>query len=247
MGLKLKAIHWNIIIIIIILIIIGLFNYDTNNDSKPMSFPPTLVVNLKKDTERLKTLKEDLKFAGWPVPVERVEAVERKPGYIGCTLSHMKCMELALERNYDWVLILEDDCLLKPRARDRFMALLPELWATRDSWDVYSAGPERINSKIQPILINKTMGIINFSGDSSHFVLIHKEACRKILKSLKSLGKTLPTIDGYYSDNTRLITSAPYIAIQRPGISNIQGSNNRKYEDRTEIFNETEQKLLAML
>ena len=212
-----------------------------------MSFPPTLFINLNKDTERMKTLLEDFKFAGWPVPLERVEAVERKPGYIGCTLSHMKCMELALERGYDWFLILEDDCLLKPRARDRFMALLPELWATRDSWDVYSAGPHRINSKIKPILINKKLGIINFSGDSSHFVLIHKEACRKILKGLKSLGETLPTIDGYYTHETKFITSVPYIAIQRPGISNIQGENNTKYEDHTETFNKTEQKLLALL
>ena len=246
MGLKLKAIHWNIIIIIIILIIIILFNYDTNIDLTPMSFPPTLVINLKKDKDRMKSLEEDFKFAGWPVPLERVEAVQKKPGYIGCAMSHMKCMELALERNYDWVLILEDDCLLKPKAKERFTALLPELWKRRSEWDNYYAGPVGVYPKYGYELVNKDLGLIKIGGDSTHFVLIHKEACKKILNKLRSLEKLGP-IDVFYKKNMRTFTSVPYIAIQKPGESNVQTREGRTYMDFTDKYNETEQKLLALL
>ena len=209
-----------------------------------MSFPPTLVINLNKDKERMKTITEDFKAIGWPVPLERVEAVERKPGYIGCTLSHMKCMELALEHGYDWVLILEDDCQVKPNAKQHFTALLPELWKRRSEWDNYFAGPLFINDN--PVIVNKRLGLFNVGGDCTHFVLVHKEGCKNILNKLASLEK-IPIIDLFYKTEIRTFTSVPYIAIQRPGISNIQGNNNGKYEDHTETFNKTEQKLLALL
>lgn len=211
-----------------------------------MSFPPTLVINLNKDTERMKTLREDFKFAGWPVPLERVEAVERKPGYIGCTLSHMKCMELALERGYDWVLILEDDCLLKPRARDRFTALLPELWERRSEWDNYYAGPVGIYPENGYKVINKHLGLIQIGGDSTHFVLIHKEACKNILKKLRSL-EDIEKIDIYYRTHLRTFTSVPYIAIQKPGESNVQIREGKTYMDFTEEYNQSEQKLIGYL
>jgi glycosyl transferase family 25 len=177
------------------------------------------------------------------VPLERVEAVERKPGYIGCTLSHMKCLELALERGYDWVLILEDDCLLKPRARDRFTALLPELWEARDSWDIYSGGPVTVNSQE---LVNRRSGLFKIRGQSSHFILVHKEACKKILKEISEL-KELEPIDWFYRHHMRTLTSVPYIATQRPGISSVVIKGDTKEVDHTETFNKTEQKLIAYL
>ena len=242
MAKNLKPVYWNIIIIIITLIIIFTLR-NTTASEKPMAFPPTLFINLNRETGRLKTLNEDFKFAGWPVPLERVEAVEKKPGYIGCTLSHKKCLELAVQRDYDWVLILEDDCLLKPRARDRFTALLPELWETRQSWDIYSAGPVTINTHE---LVNRRSGLFKISGQSSHFVLVHKEACKKILKSLANL-KELEPIDWFYRHHMRILTSVPYIATQRPGISSVVIKGDNKVVDHTEKFNQTEQKLLAIL
>lgn len=241
-----KQLHLNIIIIVATLIIIVVFR----NKSTPatMTFPPTLVINLNKDTDRLKTIKKDFESAGWPVPLERVEAVERKPGYIGCTLSHIKCMKLALERNYEWTLIIEDDCLLKPGARDRFIALLPELWNTRADWDNYYAGPVAIfpNTKSKAKLINRSLGLFKISGASTHFVLVHKESCKKILNKLASL-ETIPIIDMFYKNNMRTLTSVPYIAIQKPGMSNIQNKKGTEYTDFTEEFNKSEQQLIAAL
>lgn len=75
---------------------------------------PVLYINLEKRTDRKEHIEkqfEDFEY------VERVEAVDttapsaraNKSGYLGCVLSHIKCLELARDRNYDEVIISEDD------------------------------------------------------------------------------------------------------------------------------------------
>ena len=71
---------------------------------------PVLYINLEKRTDRKEHIEKEFQdFKN----VERVEAVdttgENKSGYFGCVLSHIKCLELARDRNYDEVIICEDD------------------------------------------------------------------------------------------------------------------------------------------
>jgi GR25 family glycosyltransferase involved in LPS biosynthesis len=40
---------------------------------------------------------------------ERFEAIQKKPGIVGCGYSHLAVLKLAKERKYESVLILEDD------------------------------------------------------------------------------------------------------------------------------------------
>ena len=44
---------------------------------------------------------------------ERVSAVYDEFGYIGCSKSHIKCMDIILEKGYDKCVILEDDFILE--------------------------------------------------------------------------------------------------------------------------------------
>jgi len=45
---------------------------------------------------------------------ERVSGIiDERGGYFGCVRSHVKCLQLALERKYDSVIILEDDFIYK--------------------------------------------------------------------------------------------------------------------------------------
>jgi hypothetical protein len=94
--------------------------------------------------------------------------------------------------------------------------------------------------------VNRDLGLIKIGGDSAHFVVIHKESCKKILNKLRSLEKLGP-IDVFYKIHMRSFTSVPYIVIQKPGESNIQTREGRTYMDFTDEYNETEDKLLAML
>ena len=70
-------------------------------------FKHTLFINLEHRSDRLEHVKEELKKIG--VEGERVNAVKLAQGAIGCTMSHIKCIELAKTRNWPHVFICEDD------------------------------------------------------------------------------------------------------------------------------------------
>jgi len=67
-----------------------------------------IYINLKKRTDRREQIEEDLN--AYNLQYERFEAIET-PGFgaVGCGLSHLSVLKLAKERNYENVLILEDD------------------------------------------------------------------------------------------------------------------------------------------
>ena len=67
----------------------------------------TLFINLEHRTDRLDHVNSELSKLG--ITGERVNAVKIKMGAIGCTLSHIKCLELAKQRDYEQVFICEDD------------------------------------------------------------------------------------------------------------------------------------------
>lgn len=67
----------------------------------------TLFINLTHRTDRLSHILDQ--FNGLGITGERVDAIQNSNGAIGCTLSHIKCLEMAIERNYEQVFICEDD------------------------------------------------------------------------------------------------------------------------------------------
>lgn len=70
-------------------------------------FTNTLFINLASRTDRLEhIINEFNKFGLTP---ERVDAVKMASGAIGCTLSHIKCLEIAKSRDLEHVFICEDD------------------------------------------------------------------------------------------------------------------------------------------
>jgi GR25 family glycosyltransferase involved in LPS biosynthesis len=76
-------------------------------------FTNTLFINLASRTDRLEHVISE--FGKFGLTPERVDAVKMAAGAIGCTLSHIKCLEIAKSRNYEHVFICEDDItFLKP-------------------------------------------------------------------------------------------------------------------------------------
>ncbi len=66
---------------------------------------PILYINLDERTDRRASLEAHLTN----YDIERVAAIKHEEGFIGCALSHIKCLQIALQRNYDIVCIIEDD------------------------------------------------------------------------------------------------------------------------------------------
>jgi GR25 family glycosyltransferase involved in LPS biosynthesis len=100
-----------------------------------------LYINLDHREDRKLHILSQMKKMGIENPV-RFSAVKTKNGAVGCGLSHIKCLELAKERNWETVCILEDDfnCL----KLDVFMNSLSNFSQNHEKdgidWDVLLLG-----------------------------------------------------------------------------------------------------------
>ena len=70
-------------------------------------FEHTLFINLDHRTDRLEHITAEFEKMG--IKGERVQGIQPKSPAVGCTMSHIKCLELAKSRDYDQVFICEDD------------------------------------------------------------------------------------------------------------------------------------------
>lgn len=190
-----------------------------------MEFPPTLIINLDERKDRWDGLQ--LSFKDWPVSLERISAVKASPGWKGCYLSHKKCIQVAKERNYPWVLILEDDSRLTETGAARFQSLLPLLWETQDTWDILNGGPSYIHDVKK---INADPPIFNVKGYATHFCLINRRSYDTILNFPEK------EIDILYSENLQMVCTRPHLAIQEVGKSDITDSN----VDYTDFLSESQ-------
>ena len=196
--------------------------------------PPVLAINLAKNTQRWAELSNE--FKDWFVPIERFDAIKRSPGSHGCALSHIQCLQIAKQRKYPWVLILEDDCVLRPNAKENFQKLLPFLWNNRSRWDFFSGGTTYITKHE---LVNKELQIYQVKGYACQFVLVHYDVYNRVIDLFHKQAE-IPLIDVFYDDHFRIWTSLPYLSRQRPNLSDISG----KSQDYTSVFDKAEQLLI---
>jgi len=71
-------------------------------------FENILYINLDHRTDRLEHVQGELSKMGFS-HAERFPAVKLPAGNVGCTISHIKCIELAKSRGWSQVFICEDD------------------------------------------------------------------------------------------------------------------------------------------
>ena len=92
----------------------------------------TFYINLDHREDRRNHVENQLKIIN--VNGERFPAIKTKAGCVGCTMSHIKCIEMAIERKYEYVFICEDDITFtKPQL---FLDNLKKFYKTSIPWDV---------------------------------------------------------------------------------------------------------------
>lgn len=64
-------------------------------------------INLEEREDRKKKTKKE--FKQLKIKIQRMKAIKLENGRIGCSMSHLKCLQHAKENNLDHVLIVEDD------------------------------------------------------------------------------------------------------------------------------------------
>jgi GR25 family glycosyltransferase involved in LPS biosynthesis len=110
-------------------------------------FKNTLYINLEHRKDRLEHVNKELLKMN--INGERFNAIKTKLGAIGCTLSHIKCLEIAKERDYEYVFICEDDiCFLRP---DMLKDSLQKFYDNKSiAWDVLLIGGNNAPPYVKP-------------------------------------------------------------------------------------------------
>jgi len=186
----------------------------------------TLVINLESRHDRLQHVMAELQKIG--VRGQRYNANKTVNGAVGCTISHIKCLETAKANDWKHVFICEDDItFLEP---DVFMKNLTRFYEADYDWDVVIVGgnnalPYRKASDfcIQVHNCQTTTGYIVQNHYYDVLINNFKESLRNLLKTPEK--KNVYAIDIYWKqlqNRDRWYMIIPPTVIQCAGYSDIE-------------------------
>ena len=155
-------------------------------------------INLDYRTDRLEHITNQLSNLGVFHKAERFSALKTTNGAIGCAMSHIKCLELAISRNYDNVLICEDDITflnipLFTKNLHHFFTT-----PTRPNWDVLVVGGN--NGPPFQKVCDSYMRIQNCQSTTGY--IVNKHYYKTLLANFKegvALLAKEPTNKGFYA------------------------------------------------
>lgn len=163
-------------------------------------FKHTLFINLEHRKDRLEHVTKE--FEKMSIQAERVNAVRPSSGAVGCTMSHIKCLELAKSRNYDHVCICEDDIsFTKP---ELFKEQLNKFYENKNiQWDLLIIGGNNVPPYQQ--IFDYSARVFNCQTTTGYIVKKHmydiliknfKEGVQQLAKNPEN--KQMYAIDVYW-------------------------------------------------
>lgn len=162
----------------------------------------TFYINLEHRKDRLEHVNQELAKLG--IQGERIDAVKAKVGAIGCTLSHIRCLELAKKRNYDYVFICEDDITFtQPQL------LLENIKKFEDNneilWDMLIIGGNNVppyqkitDYCIRVFYCQTTTGYVIRKSYYDTLINNFKESANLLMRNPTELGKKKYALDIYW-------------------------------------------------
>ena len=196
---------------------------------------PVLYINLDSRPDRNENVKNELNKMGIINPV-RFKAIKLDNGALGCSMSHLKCIELAKKNEYDNVFVCEDDIeFLNP---ELFLNQIKLFLDSTLNWDVIIISG---NNMLPYKAINNTC-IKVFNCQTTTGYIVNKKYYDKLIQNYKDgIQKLLkePTnndykIDKYWfklqrDDDWYLII--PLTVVQKEDYSDVEKkiTNYKKY------------------
>jgi glycosyl transferase family 25 len=183
-------------------------------------------INLEKRVDRKNNVINEFKKIGVEDPI-RFKAIELENGALGCSMSHLKCIENAKKNDFEYLLLCEDDIqFLNP---DLFLTQLKNFFDSKIDWDVVIISG---NNMIPYTTVNDfCIKVLNCQTTTGY--IVKKTYYDKLIDNYKEGIKNLikePTnndfkIDKYWfklqrSDNWYLII--PLTIIQKEDYSDIE-------------------------
>jgi len=197
--------------------------------------PPTIYINLEHRKDRNESVLKELSKIKIQNP-ERFNAIEIKNGAIGCSLSHIKCIEIAMKRNYDYIMICEDDIeILNPSL---FVENMNKFLNSQIEWDVVLiAGNNMIPYNFVTDYCIKIYNCLTTTGyivKNKYFATLLNNYKEGVTKLMKEQSNSSYKIDKYWlslqnKDNWYMII--PPTIIQKEDYSDIEKkvTNFRNY------------------
>ena len=185
----------------------GITNYEFFKAIRPTSQEDVDRWNPKYVTERPQWLKTDLQ--------------KYRFGSLGCLLSHIGVMELSLKRNYERILILEDDVsfirFVKGAKLQGTLDVIDAQIGTNSVDMLYLGGNHNPNALKQVNNnIYRTFGTLTTAS-----YIVNKSAMEKILNRIKGCDKEVDVFYLYMQREMTCFTVIPMLTTQRPSYSDI--------------------------
>lgn len=90
-------------------------------------------INLEHRTDRKEQIEGEFAKLGW-TNYQRFNAIKMKNGRVGCSMSHLKLLSMAKEKDLDYIVIIEDDAMFTQP--DLFNAMLSGFMNSNIDYDV---------------------------------------------------------------------------------------------------------------
>lgn len=190
-----------------------------------LDYIPVIYINLLERTDRRTHIEHELSKIGVN-DATRFNAIKLKNGALGCSMSHMKCIEYAKKNDFDYIFVCEDDVeFLEP---DIFLTQLTR-FLKNHTWDVVLVGG---NNMLPYLPVDDTcIKILNCQTTTGYIVQKHyydqlisnyKEGIEKLMKNPENNDYK---IDKYWfsmqrKDNWYLVI--PLTVVQREDYSDIE-------------------------
>ena len=160
-----------------------------------------LIINLEKDKKRFSDITSNLlKYNFDQSKIIRIDAIYNKwNGHLGCGKSHVKALELAIEKDYNNVLILEDD--FQFTADTYYMNnIITKFFTEVTEWDVLDIEKKDNYASINHTIYDSNIKRINSSTMTGAFI-VNKKYYNTLLENRKeSIDKLQIETDEYIKE-----------------------------------------------
>jgi GR25 family glycosyltransferase involved in LPS biosynthesis len=190
-----------------------------------------LYINLESRVDRKQHIESQLKSIGIVYP-RRFNAIKLKNGRIGCSMSHLKCLEIAKKNNWPYVMICEDDLLFLDskifvQHINKFLSLHGN---NGDSWNVLLLAGNNVppyvtidNTCIRVSHCQTTTGYIVKRGYYNILISNIRAGIERLMKEPEK--HAFFAIDKFWIQLQKMHTwymLAPVVAVQREDYSDIE-------------------------
>jgi len=189
-----------------------------------------IYINLDHRTDRRKEIEDVL----CEIPSEKIvrfNAIKHERGNIGCTMSHIAVLEMAIENNWKNYLVVEDDAVWSSNFQKSYELLLQLVEKPHDVIQLGSTYTQYDKETYKCTKAWTTTAYIVQSHYYSTLLENFKEGLQKLIETGIGPHYAIDVYMGQLQRKDSWYVVVPSLMIQRPGYSDIEKHviNNGKY------------------